>query len=129
MGRKELFLDVPARHTASLRPVSTNQSQLKTRTRSQSRPGASLYSTRSSVDAHGNYFKEREPEIPVDSQAKVDVEKSPEKAFEVDWDGPDDPMNPKNMATARKWLVVVTLAFGSLCVTCTSSLYTITYGE
>jgi uncharacterized membrane protein YjjB (DUF3815 family) len=47
----------------------------------------------------------------------------------VGWDGADDPMNPKNMATARKWMVVVTLAFGSLCVTCTSSLYTITYGK
>jgi hypothetical protein len=71
-----------------------------------------------------------EPEAePASGDQHVDIETSPEKTFEVGWDGPDDPLNPKNMATTRKWLVVVILAFGSLCVTCTSSLYTITYGE
>ncbi|KAK6367364.1 hypothetical protein LTS17_010290 [Exophiala oligosperma] len=45
----------------------------------------------------------------------------------VDWDGPDDRMNPKNMSSAKKWLVVSTLATGSACVTATSSIYTTTY--
>ena len=123
---KERFLGVPDRYSNSLTPMSTNQSVTQTRSRSQSRPGASLRSTRSYVDAHGTYFTEREPPAADDSQ---DVKKPLEKTFEVDWDGPDDPMNPRNMSSLRKWLVVITLAFGSLCVTCTSSLYTVTYGK
>lgn len=47
--------------------------------------------------------------------------------FLVSWDGDDDPMNPKNKKTAIKWGIVIILALGSFCVTCTSSLYTTTY--
>jgi multidrug resistance protein len=38
-------------------------------------------------------------------------------------------MNPRNMHPARKWLVTFTMAFCSMCVTCTSSLYTLTYTQ
>ncbi|KAG4221914.1 hypothetical protein PC116_g29610 [Phytophthora cactorum] len=41
------------------------------------------------------------------------VEKDP---FEVAWDGDDDPLCPRSMATARKWLAVITVGMGSLCV-------------
>ncbi|KIW99043.1 uncharacterized protein Z519_00706 [Cladophialophora bantiana CBS 173.52] len=116
--RKELFLDVPLQYPASLTPVSTNPSQ----------PRPSLHSGRSYVDGHSTYFSEPEPEGGPDQPQEVDVE-SPSKTFEVGWDGPDDPMNPQNMHPAKKWTVVTTLAFGSLCVTCTSSLYTITYEQ
>ena len=47
----------------------------------------------------------------------------------VDWDGDDDPMNPRNMHAARKWLITVAIALCSMCVTCTSSLYTMTYDQ
>jgi multidrug resistance protein len=50
-----------------------------------------------------------------------------EKHFIVGWDGDDDPMNPKNKSPARKWMIVIIIAFGSYCVTNTSSLYTTTY--
>jgi multidrug resistance protein len=50
-----------------------------------------------------------------------------EKHFVVDWDGPNDPLNPKNKSLARKWTIVIIIAFGSYCVTNTSSLYTTTY--
>ena len=56
-----------------------------------------------------------------------DVPVTDEKHFIVDWDGDDDPMNPKNKTEARKWMVVIILAFGSYCVTNTSALYTTTY--
>ena len=48
---------------------------------------------------------------------------------EVEWDGDDDPMNPRNMHGPRKWLITFTVAFCSMCVTCTSSLYTMTYSQ
>ncbi|KAI2620156.1 MFS general substrate transporter [Hypomontagnella submonticulosa] len=49
--------------------------------------------------------------------------------FEVVWDGDDDPLCPRSMSLARKWLVVVTVGMGSLCVTCTSSIYASTYQQ
>lgn len=51
------------------------------------------------------------------------------KEFEVHWDGPDDKMDPKNLPLMRKWLITLTLSLGSVCVTCTSSLYTMTYAQ
>ncbi|KAF7116057.1 hypothetical protein CNMCM5793_003978 [Aspergillus hiratsukae] len=48
--------------------------------------------------------------------------------FVVGWDE-NDPMNPRNMNTLRRWLIVVIVSSGSLCVTCTSSIYASTYGQ
>lgn len=39
-----------------------------------------------------------------------------EKEFEVTWDGDDDPMNPKSMPYARKWVIITILSASSLCV-------------
>lgn len=48
---------------------------------------------------------------------RVDEEShDPEKEFEVDWDGDDDPMNPRSMNKLRKWLIVLTVSSSSLCV-------------
>jgi hypothetical protein len=42
------------------------------------------------------------------------AEKDP---YEVRWEGgDDDPMNPRSMAFARKWVVVVIVSASSLCV-------------
>ncbi|KAI1780570.1 MFS general substrate transporter [Hypoxylon cercidicola] len=49
--------------------------------------------------------------------------------FEVAWDGDDDPLCPRSMSIVRKWLVVVTVGMGSLCVTCASSIYASTYNQ
>ncbi|KAJ5815351.1 hypothetical protein N7474_007128 [Penicillium riverlandense] len=56
------------------------------------------------------------------------IETEEERRFTVGWDE-NDPMNPRNMAKARKWLIVIIVAMGSLCVTCTSSMYTTTYNQ
>lgn len=45
------------------------------------------------------------------------------------WDGEGDAMNPRNFGTAKKWLVVLVVSAGSTCVTCTSSMYTLTYEQ
>ena len=39
-----------------------------------------------------------------------------EKEFEVTWDGDHDPMNPRSMPYARKWIIVVIISASSLCV-------------
>ncbi|KAH8803030.1 major facilitator superfamily domain-containing protein [Xylogone sp. PMI_703] len=60
-------------------------------------------------------------------RARSQPEKDP---YEVKWDGGDnDPMNPRNMPLMRKWIVVLIVSASSLCVTCTSSIYTSTYSQ
>ncbi|KAL1866963.1 hypothetical protein Plec18167_008896 [Paecilomyces lecythidis] len=48
--------------------------------------------------------------------------------FTVDWDD-NDPANPRNMNKLRRWLIVFICSTGAVCVTCTSSMYTMTYGQ
>lgn len=67
---------------------------------------------------------EERPNIPVGGIAA-----DAEKRFEVTWDGDDDPMNPRSMPKLRRWLIVLVVSASSVCVTCTSSLYTTTYGQ
>lgn len=40
----------------------------------------------------------------------------PSQEIIVDWDGDDDPMNPRSMKHGRKWLVVLIVSASSLCV-------------
>ncbi|KAF1998485.1 MFS general substrate transporter [Amniculicola lignicola CBS 123094] len=49
--------------------------------------------------------------------------------FTVSWDGDADPGNPRSMSKARRWMIVLIVSSSSLCVTCTSSLYTSTYSQ
>lgn len=49
--------------------------------------------------------------------------------FEVSFTGEDDPRNPRSLPTFRKWMIVAIVSSSSLCVACTSSLYTATYGQ
>ncbi|KAJ5585410.1 uncharacterized protein N7459_005210 [Penicillium hispanicum] len=69
----------------------------------------------------GNDFTEEEAD-----EAGHDAEG--EDGYIVDWDE-NDSMNPRNMSKARRWLIVIIVSLGSLCVTCTSSMYTTTYGQ
>ncbi|KAL1976372.1 hypothetical protein VTN31DRAFT_2654 [Thermomyces dupontii] len=46
----------------------------------------------------------------------------------VSWDE-NDPMHPHSMSRARRWLITVIVSLGSICVTCTSSMYVMIYGQ
>ncbi|KAI1512655.1 MFS general substrate transporter [Pyrenophora tritici-repentis] len=52
-----------------------------------------------------------------------------EQPYLVGWDGDADPENPRSMSKLRRWAIVLICAASSLCVTCTSSLYTSTYSQ
>jgi hypothetical protein len=114
---KERHICSPGTQLASLTAVASRRTQ-----------APSLHPTVSYVDGHG-YLSAQDEDDNQSPGQDVDVEGSPDKSFQVTWDGDDDPMNPRNKSTTRKWFIVITLAFGSLCVTCTSSLYTTTYGK
>ena len=46
----------------------------------------------------------------------------PKEDFEVRWDDDHDPLNPRSMGTARKWIIVIILSTSSLCVYVACSL-------
>lgn len=81
-------------------------------------------------DARNNVTDEKQAEnVPASGQSE-DVD--PGKAFEVQWEGPEDGMNPKSTAwgsTARKWSIILICATSALSVTCASALYTSTYSQ
>ncbi|KGO78092.1 Major facilitator superfamily domain, general substrate transporter [Penicillium italicum] len=56
--------------------------------------------------------------------AEVNLEENME---EVEWT--QDPNNPKNFVAWRKWVMVFIVSFSSLCITCTSALYSTTYEQ
>lgn len=96
-----------------------------------------LKPTRSYIDSHGTYSGyDSEHEANADSNTvdrssgSGDDAVAEEKSYrEVVFEGSDDPMNPKNLPTWRKWSIVIILALGSICVTLTSSIYTTTYDQ
>ncbi|KAL3443846.1 major facilitator superfamily domain-containing protein [Aspergillus insuetus] len=68
----------------------------------------------------------------VDAEAGVGGSQATEGAgpseFVVGWED-NDQMNPRSFPTLRKWVITSILSMGSLCVTCTSSMYTVTYDQ
>ncbi|KAL5318914.1 hypothetical protein ACEPPN_013982 [Leptodophora sp. 'Broadleaf-Isolate-01'] len=93
----------------------------------RNRTGASTRSSISRTRTHNGYgCDDNEEDSGHDVEGGV-PEKDP---YDVVWDGGDmDPLNPRSMTMARKWLVVLIVSASSLCVTCTSSIYTSTYGQ
>lgn len=37
-------------------------------------------------------------------------------AYRVDWDGENDPMSPRSMSTARKWMLILVVCTATVCV-------------
>jgi len=53
-----------------------------------------------------------------DIPAQADAEKhdDPDNEFLVSWDGDSDPMNPRSKSKFQKWVIVILVCMGSLCV-------------
>jgi multidrug resistance protein len=107
----------------SRRPGEQNvhSPSIRTSTASRSQQGAPLQPTRSYLMCLSD---DAAPEArPANNASGGDTK------YEVRWNGDDDPGNPRNMHGARKWLITFVMALCSMCVTCTSSLYTMTYTQ
>ncbi|TVY89136.1 Efflux pump [Lachnellula willkommii] len=97
------------------------------RPQSRGRQPASLHHTISRTRSNNGYGCGEEDESSEDVEAAGVVEKDP---WEVHWDGGDsDPLNPRSFGKARKWVIVIIVSMSSLCVTCTSSIYSSTYNQ
>lgn len=53
---------------------------------------------------------------PEEEERAEEVSTGPGTEYIVKWDGPDDPGNPRNRSLARKWVIVLVMAVGSVCV-------------
>ena len=65
-------------------------------------------------DGYSCHTGDEEAGEKIDEEAKVTGAEEPPE-FVVAFDE-DDPMNPRNMSTPRRWLVVIICSLGSLCV-------------
>ncbi|KAJ5724933.1 hypothetical protein N7493_006661 [Penicillium malachiteum] len=90
------------------------------RSRSRSRSLERSWSLNDGISLGGNEFQ---------GDAEEEAQEAPgEEGYTVRWDE-NDPMNPRSMSKARRWMIVIIVSMGSLCVTCTSSMYTTTYDQ
>ncbi|KAF1348213.1 major facilitator superfamily domain-containing protein [Delphinella strobiligena] len=69
------------------------------------------------------------PSSQAPSEHILDPVTSFDPRFEVSFTGDDDSRSPRSLPTLRKWLIVSIVSATSLCVACTSSLYTSTYTQ
>ena len=104
----------------SFSPIESRASSNRVLSRSgTTRQTSSLHTTRSYGDGHGYTCfideEQHDPEKPEDDS------QSSERHFEVGW-AESDPMDPRGLSTARKWLIVLILAMSSCCVFVSSIL-------
>ena len=65
---------------------------------------------RASFETESKSFSDEEKQRPTLPLAQGDDE------LLVEWDSDNDPLNPRSLSSARKWLIVLVVAKGSLLV-------------
>jgi hypothetical protein len=96
-------------------PISSRHD--RSRTGSQSRQSASIKSLHRTRSHNGYGCDDPEDNKDVAEQNMERGGEPKEDPFEVSWEGGEsDPMNPRSMSGARKWLVVLIVSASSLCV-------------
>lgn len=58
-----------------------------------------------------------------DERHSDEFDQRPKTEYDVNWDGENDPMHPRSMSKARKWLIVWIVSFSSACVYAGSHLF------
>jgi hypothetical protein len=83
---------------------------------SVSRARSLARSQTSVTDFHGCYSLDDGEEVDGAAGEDLTAKRTATDAYEVRWDGADDPLSPRNMSLARKWLIVVILSSCSFLV-------------
>ncbi|KAI0518585.1 major facilitator superfamily domain-containing protein [Xylaria bambusicola] len=92
---------------------------------------AAMSASREDVESHSDETIELGPTRSQNGHGCADISDKDDEGdpFEVSFDSDEDPLCPRSMNIARKWLLVCIVGLGSLCVTATSSIYTATYAQ
>lgn len=108
-------LDLPP--NKEFAPISGTGSRAQSRSNSRARGGSLSLRSISRTRSHNGYGCDDNDEDTTEGEGDVEggaVEKDP---FEVRWEnGDNDPLNPRSLTLARKWLVVIIVSASSLCV-------------
>ena len=106
--------DITPQESKEFAPIN-GPSQTRSRNNSLARAPTSLRSVSRTRSNNGyGCGPDNSEESGGDVEGDAQAEKDP---YEVRWDGGDnDPMNPRSMAFARKWVVVIIVSASSLCV-------------
>ena len=114
LSRIQSVADLEKAETAADRtylPITTSASNARTASRSnlaKTRTGTSV------TDGYSSYnLVDHTDDQDDDALA---VKRTPTDAYEVRWDGKSDPLSPRNMSFARKWLITSILSFSSFLV-------------
>ncbi|EEA28078.1 MFS multidrug transporter, putative [Talaromyces marneffei ATCC 18224] len=112
-----------------------NTMELHKTTSRTSRASTHLHPTLSLTDGYTISVRgeeeDEEEEEEIEQRKEEGVPRAPDASASellVKWDE-NDPENPKNMSYVRKWLIASVVCLGSVCVTCTSSVYTMIYAQ
>ncbi|KAJ9625747.1 hypothetical protein H2203_004509 [Taxawa tesnikishii (nom. ined.)] len=63
-------------------------------------------------------------------RSKTRTDEPPESDIEiVDWDGPDDPKNPFNWPTRKKWILTITVLLGTFTVLINGTIITVAWED
>lgn len=101
-GRTTMSRDLSSLNKSRSRPHST-------------RSGRSLVSGADFYTCSSGDEKQQQRQTPSGEGSPAD----PEKTFEVQWDGDNDPMNPRSMPKGKKWLIVTVVSISAICVSVT----------
>ncbi|KAJ5770246.1 uncharacterized protein N7511_002297 [Penicillium nucicola] len=73
----------------------------------------------------GTIASSKEEQTDVESAREPAVQEKPTEKDPnlVDWDGPDDPENPQNFSTLRKWVITLTMSSMTMWITFASSVF------
>jgi hypothetical protein len=110
-----------APETKEFAPISARASRANSRNNSRARNESRSIRSLSRIRSNNGYGCDEGDESTEEEGSggdveagRVPVEKDP---YEVRWEGGDsDPLNPRSMTMARKWLVVIIVSLSSLCV-------------
>ncbi|EED23554.1 MFS multidrug transporter, putative [Talaromyces stipitatus ATCC 10500] len=104
----------------------------KTHSRASRASRASMNRTYSLTDGYCLSVQDDEELDEEELEQRKDEGVTPEDVspteYLVKW-SENDPENPRNMSYARKWVIAIVVCLGSVCVTCTSSVYTMIYSQ
>ncbi|PNS14238.1 hypothetical protein CAC42_6751 [Sphaceloma murrayae] len=123
LERRSTFSSLSSHHGRATKEIqgtvgTANLAKTKSRQSAQSQPSYGGHDGYSVHDDHDQGTREAEN----GSSGRT-------KEFEVKFDGPSDPMNPRSRKKAHKWGINLILSCGSLCTTCTAAIYTQSYAQ
>ncbi|CAI6331964.1 unnamed protein product [Periconia digitata] len=117
--------DTDEENGTAIAPVHSNRKSLRSVKSHHSHAGADGYTYFASHEDEEDHRRSSRKSVGEGASAQNDED----DPFLVRFSGDSDPMNPRSLPKWRRWSIVLICAASSLCVTCTSSLYTSTYSQ